>query len=79
MSPPQAMSSAPIVTYISRQGGGRRLIEKDHRELVDALIELEKEGVCELKVAMMETMSIREQIKLAARSTVRLIHGQLRS
>jgi protein O-GlcNAc transferase len=75
ISPPQAVSSAPIVAYISRQGAGRRLIENHDRELVAALKELENEGICELKVARMETMSIREQIELAARSTVRSMHG----
>jgi hypothetical protein len=72
ISPPQAVSSAPIVTYVSRQGTGRRLIEKDHQDLVATLRELEKEGICEFKIARMERMSLRDQVELASRTTVRL-------
>jgi hypothetical protein len=69
ISPPQAVSSAPIVTY---EGTGRRLIEKDHQDLVATLRELEKEGICEFKIARMERMSLRDQVELASRTTVRL-------
>ncbi|KAF8886796.1 hypothetical protein BD779DRAFT_1529729 [Infundibulicybe gibba] len=67
MSPAQVVSSKPVVTYISRQGGGRRLRDADHQGLV--VEELEAEGVCEVFVARMETMSIKEQVAAAARST----------
>jgi hypothetical protein len=71
ISPPQAVSSAPIVTY---EGTGRRLIEKDHQDLVATLRELEKEGICEFKIARMERMSLRDQVELTSRTMVRLTH-----
>lgn len=61
----------PIVTYISRQGVGRRLRESDHEALLDGLAELKAEGICEVQIAKMELLSLREQVELAARSTVR--------
>lgn len=69
-SPPQAASTRPLVTYISRQGGGRRLLEQDHQGLVKALTELESEGICEVNVVVMEQLSLRDQINQVARSTV---------
>ncbi|KAF8868856.1 hypothetical protein BD779DRAFT_1793224 [Infundibulicybe gibba] len=72
-------SSKPVVTYISRQGGGRRLRDADHQGLVAALEELEAEGVCEVFVARMETMSIKEQVAAAARSTVSFSVRRLRA
>ncbi|KAF8997469.1 hypothetical protein BDQ17DRAFT_1283867 [Cyathus striatus] len=66
----------PVVTYISRQGGGRRLIHEDHLGLVKVLRELESDGICEVNVAMMERMSMKEQIAAAARSTIIVgVHG----
>ena len=63
-------SNLPVVTYISRQGGGRQLSDVDHEGLVFALKELEKEGVCEVNVVKMQTLSVTEQISIVARSTV---------
>lgn len=66
------LSDLPIVTYVSRQGGTwRRLTAKDHEGLVQALNDLEKEGVCKVNVVRLETMDLKEQVALAARSTVR--------
>lgn len=65
-------STKPLVTYISRQAAGRRLLEQDHEGLVGALRELEAEGVCDVHVAVMERIPVREQIELVARSTVRV-------
>ncbi|PPQ76079.1 hypothetical protein CVT26_004600 [Gymnopilus dilepis] len=71
-------SSAPIVTYISRQRTGRRLVTEDHDGLIDALKELEAEGLCELNVAIMETMTFAQQIESVARSTIIIgVHGYL--
>lgn len=72
--PPQVVSGSPVVTYISRQGGGRRLVEKDHEALVDALQALASEGICEFNIAMMERLSLRAQLELVARSTVSFIY-----
>jgi hypothetical protein len=66
-------SVLPIVTYISRQGRGRQLSDASHEGLVQALRDLEQEGLCEVKVVRMETMSVKEQVALAARSTVCLL------
>jgi hypothetical protein len=60
----------PVVTYVSRQGGGRRLREADHEGLVQALRDLEKVGMCEVNVVQMEKMNVKEQVAVAARTTV---------
>lgn len=75
--PPQVARTKPIVTYISRQGAGRRLIEKDHDALVQALMELDSEGICEVHVVQMERLSLAEQIEIASRSTVRIVPWHL--
>lgn len=63
-------SDLPVVTYISRQGGARRLNNSDHEGLLQALRGLEQEGVCKVNVVRMETLSVKEQVAVAARSTV---------
>ncbi|KAJ7041560.1 hypothetical protein C8F04DRAFT_1079244 [Mycena alexandri] len=66
----------PLVTYISRQGGGRRLVAEDHDALVAALRALEADGVCEFQLAAMERIPMREQIELVSRSTILVgVHG----
>ncbi|KAF7349429.1 hypothetical protein MSAN_01732800 [Mycena sanguinolenta] len=68
--------SLPLVTYISRQGTGRRLLAADHNALVDALKELEVEGLCEVQIAVLERMTLAEQIELVARSLIIVgVHG----
>ncbi|KAG6877037.1 hypothetical protein C0993_010865 [Termitomyces sp. T159_Od127] len=63
----------PLVTYVSRQhANARRLLEEDHEALLDALRDLEEQGLCEFREARMEEMSLREQVELAARSTTTL-------
>ena len=69
-SVPGLVTTKPVVTYISRQGAGRRLTDKDHEGLVEALRGLEQEGLCEVHIPMMERMSLQEQIALPAKSTV---------
>ncbi len=76
ISPPSDKSDKPVVTYIDRQGTGRRLIEESHNGLVEALKELEKEGLCEVQIARMEKFGLREQIRIVARSAVS-VHGLL--
>ncbi|KAM6492022.1 Protein of unknown function (DUF563) domain containing protein [Amanita muscaria] len=67
---------APLVTYISRQGAGRRLTKEDDEGLVAALEGLEREGVIRFRLAKMEKMDLREQIELAAKTTVMVgVHG----
>ncbi|KAF8632685.1 hypothetical protein AX15_001738 [Amanita polypyramis BW_CC] len=66
----------PLVTYISRQGGGRRLAQEYHEGLVSALKALEEEGVIRFRLVRMELMTIHEQIELAAKTTIMVgVHG----
>lgn len=62
----------PIVTYISRQDTGRRLLAPDHEGLVAALLGLEEEGVCIVRIPVMEDLSFKEQFAEIASSTVRV-------
>lgn len=70
LTPPSDKSDKPVVTYVDRQGTGRRLTEESHESLVDALRELEAEGVCEVQIVRMENVSLRDQVRLVARSAV---------
>ena len=70
ISPPHVKSDVPVVTYISRQAGSRRLREEDHEGLIEALNGLEQEGLCKFNVVRMEQMNIKEQVDVASRSTV---------
>ncbi|KAH7907338.1 hypothetical protein BJ138DRAFT_992229, partial [Hygrophoropsis aurantiaca] len=67
----------PVITYISRQDWGRRmLIPEDHEGLVRALRALEERYGWEVHVVSMDKLSRVEQIRLAARTTVMLgVHG----
>lgn len=64
-------SSKPVITYISRQNWGRRMLRpQDHERLVDKLLELERDYGYEVNIVSAEKMSRVEQIQLAARTTV---------
>ena len=64
--------STPVITYISRQGWGRRmLIPAHHDRLVEELYKLRDQYGYEVNVVEAENMSRLEQIRLAARTTVR--------
>ena len=66
-------SSKPLVLYISRQSGHRRLTDDAHQALESALLGVcEGEGLCELCVARMEGWALREQVEAASRSVVRV-------
>ena len=67
---PKDPSKKPIVTYISRQTTGRRLTDESHEGLVRALRELEEEGICEVRIPVMERLSLGEQVAEVASSTV---------
>ena len=69
-----ATNVTPVITYISRQSWGRRmLIPADHEKLVQELYELRDNHGFEVNVVSSENLSRKEQFSLAARSTVRLI------
>lgn len=81
-----ASSKKVVITYISRQGGRRRLLEPDHKQLVSSLRDMvakknaerlqegtEKGPEWELLVVQAEKLTKDEQVKVAGRSTVGLI------
>ncbi|KZV95099.1 hypothetical protein EXIGLDRAFT_610959 [Exidia glandulosa HHB12029] len=67
----------PVISYISRQAGGRRmLIEKDHEGLVAAVQKMADQRGWEFNVVNAQHMTQEEQILMAARTTVMLgVHG----
>ncbi|EIW72763.1 hypothetical protein TREMEDRAFT_41962 [Tremella mesenterica DSM 1558] len=73
----QAKSGKPVITYVSRQEWGRRMLKKQsHESLVRELQELEKKYGWEVNIVSMDQLSRDEQIRLAARTTVMLgVHG----
>ncbi|KJA21540.1 hypothetical protein HYPSUDRAFT_1088140 [Hypholoma sublateritium FD-334 SS-4] len=69
-------SRAPIVTYISRHSGVKKINRESQEGLVKALTELEQEGVCELHVVAMEKTTFSEQLAIIAKTTIMIgIHG----
>ncbi|EMD37594.1 hypothetical protein CERSUDRAFT_114243 [Gelatoporia subvermispora B] len=73
---PLLNSQDVVVTYISRQGARRHLIDEDHAALVLALTEMCASKGWELNVVQAERLSKEEQLSLAARTTIMLgVHG----
>ena len=69
-----AKSGRPVITYISRQNWGRRmLLPEAHKSLVEALEALEAKYGWEVNIADMDKMTRDDQIRLAARTTVSFI------
>ncbi|KAJ7134322.1 hypothetical protein C8R44DRAFT_869977 [Mycena epipterygia] len=70
-------SMPPVITYISRQTWGRRmLVPADHDRLVRALRNLEATHGYEVHIVVPETMTRRAQLQLAARTTILMgVHG----
>ncbi|KAJ7591263.1 hypothetical protein C8J56DRAFT_558290 [Mycena floridula] len=65
-----------VITYISRQGGRRRLTDQAHDSLVTALEELSKRKGWELNVLQAERLSKDEQLRYISRTTILLgVHG----
>jgi hypothetical protein len=68
------MAQKPVITYISRQDWGRRmLIQEDHERLVEELYKLRDQYGYEVNVVSMDKLTRAEQIALAARTTVRAV------
>jgi len=63
-------SSLPLVLYISRQAGRRSLSDAAHADLVRALKSLEEEGICQVQISKMESLTFQEQVDLVAKATV---------
>lgn len=72
------MAQKPVITYISRQNWGRRmLIQEDHERLVEELYKLRDQYGYEVNVVTMDKLTRAEQIALAARTTVRAVFSCL--
>ncbi|WVQ97454.1 hypothetical protein IAU59_004567 [Kwoniella sp. CBS 9459] len=73
----QAKMGKPVITYVSRQEWGRRMLKKEgHDSLVKELKELEKKYGWEVNIVSMDKLSRDEQIRLAARTTIMMgVHG----
>ncbi|KAI0795666.1 hypothetical protein C8Q75DRAFT_863418 [Abortiporus biennis] len=71
------MSNAPVITYISRQGWGRRmLIQEHHDKLVEELYKLRDTYGYEVNVVSMDKLSRMEQLSLSGRTTIMMgVHG----
>lgn len=62
-----------VITYISRQGWGRRMLRQaDHEKLVEELYKLRERYGYEVNVVNPEKLSRAEQLTLAGRTTVRI-------
>jgi hypothetical protein len=71
-------TGTPVITYISRQGWGRRmLIPAHHEKLVQELYKLRDTYGYEVNVVSAEKMSRLEQIRLAARTTVSTCYAHI--
>ncbi|KAF7378140.1 EGF domain-specific O-linked N-acetylglucosamine transferase [Mycena sanguinolenta] len=58
------------------EGFDRRLSAEDHDGLIEALRELHAEGICDVRVVTLERMTLREQIHVAARTSILIgVHG----
>ncbi|KAF8887177.1 hypothetical protein BD779DRAFT_1528535 [Infundibulicybe gibba] len=70
-------TSNPVITYISRQKWGRRmLIKEDHEKLVRELYKLRDTYGYEVNIVAAEKMTRLEQLQLAARTTIMMgVHG----
>ena len=68
---PRGGNSNPVITYVSRQDWGRRmLIPEDHDRLVQELYVLRDTYGYEVNVVSMDKFSRIEQLHLAGRTTV---------
>ncbi|KAI0825949.1 hypothetical protein BC629DRAFT_1277031 [Irpex lacteus] len=67
----------PVITYISRQGWGRRmLIQEHHERLVQELYQLRDDYGYEVNVVSMDKLTRAEQMVLAGRTTIMMgVHG----
>ena len=71
---PRGGNSNPVITYISRQAWGRRmLIPEDHEKLVEELYVLRDTHGYEVNVVSMDKLSRMEQLHLAGRTTVWIV------
>lgn len=71
------MHRVPVITYVSRQKWGRRMLrEEDHLRLVADLKALQQRRPVEINVVELDRMPREEQIRVAARTTILMgVHG----
>jgi hypothetical protein len=61
----------PVITYVSRQAWGRRMLKPaDHDKLVEELYKLREQYGYEVNVVNMDQLSRAEQLRLAGQTTV---------
>lgn len=64
-----------VITYISRQAWGRRMLrQKDHEKLVDELYKLRDRYGYEVNIVNMDKLTRAEQFQLSGRTTVSYIY-----
>ncbi|KAG8845510.1 hypothetical protein FRB96_002478 [Tulasnella sp. 330] len=75
--PELILQNKPVITYVSRQSWGRRMLKaQDHETLVKSLEGLRDKHGWELNIVELEGMSRMEQIKLVGRTTILMgVHG----
>ncbi|TRM68338.1 hypothetical protein BD626DRAFT_393668 [Schizophyllum amplum] len=73
----EGVTGKPVITYISRQTWGRRMLKpEDHDRLVAELNKLHDTYGYEVNIVSMDKLSRMEQIQLAARTTIMMgVHG----
>ncbi|KAI4517334.1 hypothetical protein K525DRAFT_211140 [Schizophyllum commune Loenen D] len=73
----EGLTGKPVITYISRQTWGRRMLKpEDHDRLVQELYKLRDTYGYEVNVVSMDKLSRMQQIQLAARTTIMMgVHG----
>ncbi|KAI5120259.1 hypothetical protein M0805_004595 [Coniferiporia weirii] len=66
-----------VITYVSRQEWGRRMLrQKDHEVLVEELHKLRDKYGYEVNIVSMDKLSRAEQLQLAGRTTIMMgVHG----
>lgn len=74
LTTPRGGNSNPVITYISRQDWGRRmLIPEHHEKLVEELYVLRDTYGYEVNIVSMDKLSRMEQLHLAGRTTVWMV------
>ncbi|ORX35950.1 hypothetical protein BD324DRAFT_629619 [Kockovaella imperatae] len=73
----QVVAGKPVITYVSRQEWGRRMLRtEDHQALVKELETLREKYGWEVNIVSMDKLSREEQIRLSARTTIMIgLHG----
>jgi hypothetical protein len=60
-----------VITYVDRQLTSRRLLDPDHESLLQALHEIQDEGLADVHDALMETLPKKQQFTISSQTDVR--------